>query len=171
MTFTWLDCVVLFVMIMSAGLGANRGIIKDGLSLTGWIGGGLLALMTYKPAAVWLQDKGLNNEFIAQIAAFIGIILISVVICTVIAYILTAGVEQGLFYRLDHILGLFFGLVRGLAILVLATFAISKLGLTKTDWWQEAFCSKYLTRLSDKAQQCFPKIYQSILNQDKEQQA
>lgn len=119
----WLDIAVLVILAVSAFNGLRQGLIKAALSLAGLIIGVILAGQFYQQLAGLLAF--IPNEDIANIAAFILILVGVMVIANILARLLKFAVSVVLLGWVNRLGGAVFGLVLGAIFLsaILATWA------------------------------------------------
>lgn len=119
----WLDIAVLVILGVSAFNGLRQGLIKTALSLAGLIIGIILAGQFYQQLAGLLAF--IPNEDIANIAAFILILVGVMVIASILARLLKFAVSVVLLGWVNRLGGAVFGLVLGAIFLsaILATWA------------------------------------------------
>jgi membrane protein required for colicin V production len=116
---TWLDFVVLGVMLVSGLLAMIRGFMREILSIAGWIAAAVGAYF-FAPRLVPAVQDYLHSEIIAKVAAVGGVFLITLIVATVITSRISDLVLDSRIGALDRTLGFLFGLGRGLLILVVA---------------------------------------------------
>lgn len=121
-SFNLFDLIVLGVVGLSALLSFFRGFIREVLSLGAWIGASVITLYAFPHVAEWIKPQ-VNNAMVASGLAAIGtfltaLILISIVTSVLLKYMKT-GADVGLF---DNILGLAFGVARGVLLVAIAYF-------------------------------------------------
>ncbi|QEA11766.1 CvpA family protein [Comamonas flocculans] len=130
-----LDWGLLAALLVSFVLGAWRGLVFELLSLAGWVvaffvarawGASLGELLPLGEAqAAWRPAAGFGLLFVATVFA-----------CGLLATLarklmLVAGLRAA-----DRALGALFGLVRGVALLLLATWLALHTPLAQQPWWQ-----------------------------------
>lgn len=134
---TIFDYLVLFVLASSMLIGIMRGLVKEVLSLLGWIvalvvanayGGALAELL---PAAIPGQ---VTRLIIAFIALFIGVRLLMMLLAMAFDSVIKAtGLTMA-----DRGLGGLFGLLRGAVIVVVAVVICGMTALPQQDFWKKA---------------------------------
>jgi len=117
----WLDIVIIVALIIPAFIGLKQGIIKAALSLAGLIIGVVLASNFYEPLAKVLGF--IPNADIANVVAFILILVVVMVIATLLARLLKFIASVVMLGWVDHVGGAIFGFFMG-AILCSALLAI-----------------------------------------------
>ena len=118
---SWLDIVLIVVIVFSTFLGLRTGIIKAVLSLAGVIVGVILAGRYY----VLLADQlpFITSEGLAKIVAFAIILIGVMVVAVVLASLLKWAASAMMLGWVNHLGGAIFGLVLG-AVLCGALLAI-----------------------------------------------
>lgn len=146
---SWIDIVIILIVLFSAVIGALRGFVKEAVALISWIAAIWLAVAFSQNLAAWLPQSLGGATFTLGGTAFevhnmrIGIAFVIVVVATLIAgaivnYLLAKVTKGQMLRGTDRILGLIFGLARGAAIVIILVLAA---GLTKAPekaWWQQA---------------------------------
>ena len=137
---TIFDYLVLFVLVSSVIISMLRGLVKEILSLLGWIvafvvanayGAGLARLL---PAAVPGEAVRL---MVAFVVLFIGVrILMSLLTMAVDALVTASGLSLA-----DRGLGGLFGLARGLVIILAAVILCGMTAIPKQAFWKHALLS------------------------------
>ncbi len=118
---SWLDIVLIVVIVFSTFLGLRTGIIKAVLSLAGVIVGVILAGRYYVLLASQLPF--ITSEEVAKIVAFAIILIGVMVVAVVLASLLKWAASVMMLGWVNHLGGAVFGLVLG-AILCGALLAI-----------------------------------------------
>ena len=117
----WLDIVIIVALVVPAFVGLKLGIIKAVLSLVGLIIGVVLASNFYQPLARIMGF--IPNENIANVVAFILILVVVIVIATLLARMLKFIASVTMLGWVDHVGGAAFGFLVG-AIFFSAMLAI-----------------------------------------------
>ena len=107
----WLDIVIIVIMVISAFIGLKNGLIKTALSLAGLIVGVILAGRYYIPFSGQLSFIPQAN--VAQIIAFAIILVGTMVIATVLAWLLKWAASAMMLGWVNRVGGAVFGLVLG----------------------------------------------------------
>lgn len=142
---SWLDLVVLVVVLLSIAWGVWRGLIRELFAILGWIIAFLAAnlfagpLASEMPQAIQRPELRLMAAFAA---VFVGALFVTALIGLLVSKIVSA---VGLLV-FDRALGGLFGIARAaLIVLVLALLA----GLTSVPrkaYWTGSFCGPLMTR-------------------------
>jgi membrane protein required for colicin V production len=134
---TWLDYVVIAVIVFSMAWGAWRGLVHEVLSLAGWImafiAGNLFAapLSEMFPAAM--------RPELRVVVAFALIFVGTLALAALASALVTKFIKVSVLHSLNRWLGALFGLLRGLLILVVLAMVAGLTSLPrKPDWTDSA---------------------------------
>ena len=135
----WFDYAVLTVFGLSLLLGALRGLMREMVSLAGWVGAFVLATSFSGIVAVQMpQSLGpLLSGVLAFLLIFVGVLMASGLVGLVLSLLVRAA---GLGF-LDRLLGAVFGVVRGVAIVLLAVLLAGLTPLPGEPFWRQAVLS------------------------------
>ena len=130
----WVDAVVLVVLALSALLAFARGLVREALGLGAWLVAGFIASPygLFPAVQPWVRGQ-FNDPSTADIVAFGGVFLVSLVILWVVAGSLSSFVQRSALGGLDRTLGLLFGLGRGVVILG-CVYILAALALPPEQW-------------------------------------
>jgi len=139
MPITWLDLILLLVMIISGLLAMIRGFMREVLSIAAW---GIAALVTlYSYARVLPTVKQyFASESVATAATVVGIFLGTLLIVSILTVRISDLILDSRVGALDRTLGFLFGLGRGLLIVVVAYLFFDWLvpARSQPDWVRDA---------------------------------
>lgn len=132
------DILILAVLVLSMLFGLLRGFVSTVLSLAFWIAAFWVAWAFGAQAAVFYG--GFLGEPAARLmAGYLGCFIGVLVVGAVIGWLLRKLLDRGGLRGGDRLLGLFFGLGRGL---LLVAFAVLILGFTavprEAGWWRQS---------------------------------
>jgi membrane protein required for colicin V production len=137
---TVFDYVVLFILGCSVLVGTLRGLVREVLSLLGWIVAFLVAstwcdqLAPLLPAVI---PGGTARLVVAFVALFFGIKLLAMLLTMTLDALLKAS---GLVV-VDRGLGSLFGLARGAVIVLAGVLVCGTTALPRQAFWKEAMLS------------------------------
>lgn len=135
---SYLDLIVLGIIIISLVIGFMRGFTQEILGIVGWVGAAFLAIYAL-PVFKSFARNFISNFLIADIITGVALFLVSLIIFTLICRTISTRVRSSGLGSIDRSLGLFFGGVRGyLFVSLLYLLATS---LSKIDSWPES-CQK-----------------------------
>ncbi|MEO1159462.1 MAG: CvpA family protein [Pseudomonadota bacterium] len=125
MSFTWLDVVLVSIMLISGFLAIMRGFMREFMSLVAWGGAaGAAALMLVVPefqeqASDVLKPYLDNNDTLITIAIAGIVFLVVLIVLSIITVKLTDSLLESGIGPVDRTLGFLYGLARGLALMVI----------------------------------------------------
>ena len=112
MPISWLDVILIVIMLISGFLAMVRGFTREVLSIFSWAVAAVAALyLTPKYSAV--LDKYTNNPSVSQIAFAAGVFIITLIVVSLITFRISDKVLDSKVGALDRTLGFVFGLARG----------------------------------------------------------
>jgi membrane protein required for colicin V production len=143
---TWVDLAALGVVAVSALLAFGRGLVREALGIGAWVGAAWLATRYFDLARPrvreWIPDTG-----IADPVAFALVFLAGLIVFSLIAGTLARVVRTSLLGGLDRTLGLVFGIVRGVALLVFA-YIVAAMLLPPERWPPPVLAARSLPYIS-----------------------
>ena len=114
-----LDIIILIILGLSALIALSRGLIKEVLSIIGWVLGSA-AIIYLLPVFTPITREYISNGMIAGVVTSIFILILFMVI-----WILLTGNIVGKLSSVDRVLGLFFGIMRAFLLVILLNILIS----------------------------------------------
>ena len=144
---TWFDYGVLLVMGVSALVAVIRGFMREVLSLLSWVAA-FVAASTFAGRIAPMLPAAIPNDSLRLLAAFLlvfGATLLLMVVITLAIVELVRVVGLGF---VDRVLGLAFGLVRGLLIVLIVVLLAGLTRLPEEAGWRDAMLSQPLEVLA-----------------------
>ncbi|WP_051206252.1 CvpA family protein [Oceanospirillum maris] len=146
----WVDWAILAILLLSAFFGGMRGMVRELISLSSWIAAILIAY-AFGPKVSELFIGYIDNETIRSGVGFALTAIIVVIIGSLLAKVAGTLVSATGLSGFDRILGFIFGVVRGIAILIVLTAIVSLLPVNESGWWSESQFIPLLEDLRDQA--------------------
>jgi membrane protein required for colicin V production len=162
---TLFDYVVLIIFFISIILSIMRGIIREVLSIAGWI-------MAFIAAGTFAADfepfvpseiGGSLRIVAAFILVFVGTMLIAVLI-TMLLNSLIKNVGLGF---VDRVLGAVFGFARALLIVLALVLVAGLTALPQQPFWQQALFSEPLVLMARQVKSWLPDELSKYISYDK----
>src|SRR6266536_1039099 len=128
---TWFDFGVLIVLVVSVVISLFHGLVREMISLGGWVGGFILAMFFGGKVAGLLPQSlsPLMSGLIGFLLVFAGVLAIS-------SAVRASGLAPA-----DRALGGVFGFVRGLIIVLVVVVLAGLTPLPREPFWHEALLS------------------------------
>ncbi len=126
--FTIIDGAVALVIVVSALLAYARGFVREVMAIIGWVAAGVLAYMFAGQAEPLMAEIPVVGEFLADscelsmIAAFFAVFAVALIVVSFFTPLLAGVVQRSAIGGLDQGAGFFFGVLRGILLVVIAFF-------------------------------------------------
>ena len=143
------DIVILVVILVSAGFGMARGLVRETVALAIWLAAFLSATMFAESTMNLVQFEwmeGLSEQAQqafrysgAFAAIFIGVLIAGAILQWLLGKLVHGSGLNGT----DRTLGFFFGGARGAILVIVALVAVES-SQAETAWWQESMIRPYL---------------------------
>lgn len=133
----WIDYTVCAILVLSVLVGLWRGLIREVLSLAGW----LLALFLagrFAPMLALSFPQDFATPLARQLIAAIVIFLLVSLVTGLIALLVAKAVHAVGLGLIDRILGAIFGFCRGALIVLVCVVLAGLTDFVKSPAWQEA---------------------------------
>src|SRR5215211_746931 len=139
MPITFLDLILLVVMLVSAMLAMIRGFMREVLSIGAWAIAAIATVYSYA-RLLPLAKQYFNNDIVAAAAVIGGVFLGTLLIVSVLTVRISDMILDSRVGALDRTLGFLVGLVRELIIVVGAMLFFGRRAPAKTQpsWGQSA---------------------------------
>jgi len=119
MPITWLDIVLLSVMLISGILAMIRGFMREVLSIAAWGAAAVATALLYN-RLLPIAKANISSDIVATGAVIGGVFLITLLVVSIITVRISDMILDSRIGALDRTLGFLFGLGRGLIIVVVA---------------------------------------------------
>jgi len=142
-----LDIAFVTVILLSAIIGFFRGLVREIMSLLGWIVSIWLAWV-YAPRLAYLFESLLQSPDVRQAAAFVSIFLLTLVLFAVLSYLISKVITTSALKGTDRTLGILFGALRGALIVAVIVVLINSSPFAKEGWWAGSALKGYFLQLA-----------------------
>lgn len=137
LTLHWIDYVIIGLIGLSVITGLFRGFVKELVALSVWIVAIWLALHYWQMASNWLQPY-IADKTIRTIAAFVGILVATVILGGLLNTLLSFILHRSGLSGTDRILGMGFGLVRGVFIVSLLMLVLKMTSMPYQEYQRQS---------------------------------
>lgn len=152
---TIFDYVVLAIIGLSVFFSIMRGMVREVLSLAGWVLAFFVA-KTYTLELAPLLPKAIPTETLQYLAAFVILFLATLLISALLSIALSQIFKTVGLGWLDSVLGGFFGTLRGILIVSVLVFLGGLTELPKEPAWRSAMFSAPLEAMVTSAYPWIP---------------
>ena len=166
MPITWLDFLLLGVMMISGLLAMIRGFMREILSITAWAAAAAATILLYN-RLLPIAKANISNDMLATGAVIGGVFLITLLLVSIITVRISDMILDSRIGALDRTLGFLFGLARGLIIVVVAFLFFSWLvpGNKQPDGVRNAKSRVVLENTGEWLQALLPRDMDNYLSQ------
>lgn len=153
-----IDLVVIATIIISVLFALYRGLLRELLGITSWILAGVASAFSYLPAIKLLTDK-VDNVKVWAISSSGLIALTILIIMTIVNARIAHSLRKSSLSGLDRILGIMFGVLRAVLLIVLVWLFASQMAWTPKQlevMKEQNFSVKYIQMAADWAEEFLP---------------
>ncbi|HKK56959.1 CvpA family protein [Marinobacter sp.] len=144
----WIDWVIIALIAVSTLVSLKRGFIKEALSLVTWVGAFILA-RTFHPQMQSLLEGTVETPLVRLIAAFAILFFSTLIVGALINNMIGHLVRVTGLSATDRVLGMGFGLLRGLVVVVVAIAFTRYTPLSEDTWWRTSVMINHLAVVED----------------------
>ncbi len=137
MPISWLDVILIAIMLISGFLAMVRGFTREVLSIFSWAVAAVAALYL-TPKYATLLEPYVGNPSIAQIAFAAGVFIITLIVVSLITFRISDSVLDSRVGALDRSFGFIFGLVRGFLLVAIVFILFNALARDQPEWVRSA---------------------------------
>ena len=151
----WIDYTILAIVGISGIISLMRGLVREALSLAGWIAAFWIAIAFSGKAAAWLDGYVTVPSVrvgIAFAALFIGVLLL----CGIVLRLTGVLVERTGMSGTDRTLGIVFGVLRGILIMGLLVLLGGLTPLPGDPWWGQSVFLPHFVELANEIRAFLP---------------
>ncbi|WP_340108564.1 CvpA family protein [Pikeienuella sp. HZG-20] len=138
MALTIADAVVALVVLVSAMLAFNRGLVREALAIGGWVASAFIAFYFAPLAAPLMLEIPYLGDFLRSsctmtaLAGFIAVFAVALIVLSIFTPVLSSAVQATPLAVVDRGLGFVFGAARGV-LLVAVVYLLYNLVITDTE--------------------------------------
>ena len=160
---TWIDYAVLAIIGVSVLFSVIHGFVRELLSLASWVSAFLVAQYFASQVAA-LLPAAVPNESLRLLAGFLAVFLIVLLAATLLAIAISSLIKRAGLGAADRLLGAVFGLVRGVAVVMVIVLLAGLTALPTTPAWRQAMTSAPLEALANTVKVWLPSDLSKHIN-------
>ena len=142
---TWLDAVVLAATAVSIFFGAWRGLVREVVAVAGWIVA-FVAANVFAESLSGVLPAAVNGAELRFMIAFGLIFLATLAVTTLAAMLLARQIKAAGLGALDRALGSFFGLVRGVVMVLAFGLLAGLTAVPRLSAWRDSVSGEAIAR-------------------------
>ena len=163
--FMVVDYIIIGLVVISALFGLLRGFVREVIALLTWILAFWLAFQFGPAAAVWLEPH-ISVPSMRNAAAYAGIFIVVLILGGLAGYALTRLIHASGIGGTDRVLGLVFGALRGLVIVLIFILLAGMTVLREDPWWQKSVSIQYLEPWAERLREWLPEDVQNFFRKE-----
>ena len=129
-SFSWMDYAILLIIGLSIMIGLVRGFIREALSLATWVLAVWVGITFCTEASQYLKPY-ISHHLIRMGATFFILFAGVLITGSLISFLLTQLAHKTGLSGTDRVLGIVFGLTRGVLVVAVALLAIRMTGMSR----------------------------------------
>lgn len=133
MQWHWIDYVILSVIGLSVITGLFRGFVKELIALCVWVLAIWLAMTYSSVVDPWLQPH-IQDKTVRTVVAFLAVLFATIIVGGLFNAMLSFILRRSGLSGTDRLLGMGFGLVRGVFIVALLMLVIKMTSLSHEEY-------------------------------------
>jgi len=138
----WVDVAILIIISLSAIISLFRGFVREAVSLATWAVAFWVAI-SFSDKLAPLLDGMIESPTIRLTVAFAALFLITLIAGAMVNYLISQLVQKTGMGGTDRMLGIIFGIGRGIVIVGVLVLLGGIPPLFEEVWWQESMLIKH----------------------------
>jgi membrane protein required for colicin V production len=132
--FTLVDGGSAIVLLISAVLAYSRGLVREILSIAGWVAAAIAAFIFAARVEPLIREVPILSDIIGDscelsiIAAFAIVFALTLIVVAIFTPLFAGAVQRSALSGFDQGLGFLFGVIRGVALILVALVAYNFIG-------------------------------------------
>ena len=162
---TWLDYAVIGVFAISLIVGAWRGLVREVVSILGWVIAFLAANLFAGPLGPSMPEAIPSPE-LRVAAAYVAVFVASLILTSLAGLILSKVVKAVGLGGIDRLLGALFGAARGVLILLAAALLAGLTSAPAQAYWRDSMSGPLLAQAAAALKPLLPQTLAERLRYD-----
>ena len=143
----WIDVAILAIISLSAVISLFRGFVREAISLAVWAAAFWVAI-TFSDKLIPMLSGLIDSPAIQLTVAFVILFLLVLIAGAMINYLISQLVKKTGLGGTDRMLGVIFGIGRGIIIVGILVLLGGLPPLYEEVWWQESTLIKHFQELA-----------------------
>ncbi len=162
---TWLDYAVIGVFAVSLAVGAWRGLVREVLSILGWIIAFLAANLLAGPLGSEMP-QAIPTPELRVAAAYVAVFAASLIVTALVGLLLSKIVKAVGLGGVDRLLGALFGTARGVLIVLVAGLLAGLSSAPRQPFWRDSVSGPWLVQAAQALKPLLPQTFAERLRYD-----
>ena len=143
----WADIAILTIIGISALISLFRGFVREVLSLLAWVVAFWIAF-TFTGQASNLLLEYVSPATARYMLAFIALFIVSLLVTGIVNHLIGKLIDKTGLSGTDRMLGVIFGVIRGVAIVGVLAFLAGLTPVPRDTWWRESVFMQHFQELA-----------------------
>ena len=162
---TWLDYAVIGVFALSLALGVWRGLVRELISVLGWVIAFLAANLLAGPLGP-AMPQAIPTPELRVAAAYAAVFIGSLIVTSLAGLLLSKIVKAVGLGGVDRLLGAAFGAARGLLIVLAAALVAGLTSAPRQPFWKDSASGPLLAQAAQALKPLLPQTLTERLRYD-----
>ena len=162
---TWLDYAVVGVFVTSLVVGALRGLVREVLSILGWVIAFLAANLLAGPLGPEMP-QAIPSPELRLATAYVAIFVVSLMVTALVGLLLSRIVKAAGLGGVDRMLGATFGIARGMLIVLAAVLLAGLTSAPRQPFWLGSASGPFLVQAAQALKPLLPQTFSERLRYD-----
>lgn len=167
-TFNWIDYTIIAIIALSVLISVMRGFVREVISLVVWVAAIAVSFIFYRYIADLLVNC-IHSDSVRLVVSFVGLFLVTLILGMLINYLIGQLVANTGLSGTDRVLGIIFGIARGILVVVLLMMLVSLTPFAKETSWQDSVLVPHFQPLENWLSSFLPDSMHSHLELQKDQ--
>ncbi|TNE75443.1 MAG: CvpA family protein [Gammaproteobacteria bacterium] len=160
----WADWAIIAILGLSALISLVRGFVKEAMSLLIWLAAAVIASIFHDELASWMEEL-ITTPSLRMLAAWLTLFIAVLIVGGICNYLLGKLVEATGLTGTDRLMGLLFGVTRGVIIVMAGLITLTEILPVKQDlWWQQSVMISFFMQFEDWARDTGAAVLNSLKN-------
>ena len=143
----WVDVAIIIIVTLSALISVLRGFVKEALSLVAWVLAFWVAFTFHQNLATILSQY-IDTPSLRLISAFALLFVVTLIIAAVVNNLISTLVKKSGLTGTDRMLGVIFGIARGMVIVAILVLMAGLTQLPADPWWHDSIFIKHFQEMA-----------------------
>ncbi len=160
---SWVDLIIVVIIIISALISVVRGFVKESISLASWVLAGFIALRYFAPLAELLEPY-IESPTIRTGTGFAILFVSSLIIGAIVNFMASQAVTKTGLSGTDKSLGVVFGAARGMLIVTMLVLLAGLTPMPSEPWWNDSSMIEFFSEMASWIKDILPQDIASRFN-------
>jgi len=134
----WADLAIVGILLVWSLLSLKRGLVKEALSVAGWVAAFVIAML-FSGSLATLLANSIESPSVREMVAFAVLFAATLIVSAMANYLIGEVVKMTGLSGTDRLFGMLFGLLRGFIVVMALLLLLPPLvPINQEVWWRES---------------------------------